>query len=429
MTRERLATRDSAGGGTLRRLLFVSRSIPLHCRGGMEYAAWDLARALLASGVETSVLTTRVPGRGERFAEEGVAVRALAGTTPGRYGHAWWRLSRRAYGEEFSGRVDGVLSVSAGACGLRASAGAAPRPPFVFQVHGTALRDLASGWRMLRPRPMLATPLRLAALARELRAYARFDAVVAVSAGLAAELARPPAAWVLDRERLALIPNGIDAGRFRFDPEARRRAREEFALPSDAPVVLSASRLHAQKGLDAGLRGFARLADESRSARYLIAGEGPDRARLESFARSLGVAGRVVFAGPIRRERLPGVMSAADVFLFTTLHREGAPLGILEALACGLPAVVSAHLREPVSWGAPVFPVEPRDPQSIASGLELAFAAGEPALREAGGSALAGAPRGSRPSLLPGELTLERTAIRYRDLFTRLLHARSEGTA
>jgi glycosyltransferase involved in cell wall biosynthesis len=389
-------------------LLFVSRSTPFHRVGGMEHAAWDLSHALAVAGARVSLLTTAIPGKPAAFEHEGVAVRALTQTLPGRYSRAWWAASRRCFLSEFSASVDAVVSVSAGAFGLLSVRGRAPEAPFVFQAHGTSLRDLRSKLSLRRPWPLITSMRHLAALPRDLRAYRRFDAVVAAGAAVADELRRAPVSWFLPRERVTLIPNGIDTTHFSPRPEARGSYRERLGIPAGALLVVSSSRLHAQKGVAHSLRGFALYVAAEPGARYLILGDGPARGRLEREARRLGLGERVVFAGAVDRARLPEWLSAGSVFLCTTLHREvGMPLNILEALACGLPVIASRHLAERDGWGEAVRGVDPRRPEEIAAALHRPWAV-----------------RGTG-SLLPQGYSLEECARRYGQLLTRLREGRA----
>jgi L-malate glycosyltransferase len=82
------------------------------------------------------------------------------------------------------------------------------------------------------------------------------------------------------------------------------------------------------------LRGFAKAALPE--ARLLLLGDGPCRAGLEGLAGELGIAGKVVFAGHV--EDTSRLYAALDVFVMSS-DTEQMPLALLEAMACGLPAV------------------------------------------------------------------------------------------
>lgn len=96
-------------------------------------------------------------------------------------------------------------------------------------------------------------------------------------------------------EKLYLIQNGIDTRLFSFSAEARQGVRQQLGIPKNSTMVISASRLHVQKGVEHGLRAFARFYKEHPEAYYLIVGDGPDRARLELLARQLNITSHVFF--------------------------------------------------------------------------------------------------------------------------------------
>jgi glycosyltransferase involved in cell wall biosynthesis len=167
-------------------------------------------------------------------------------------------------------------------------------------------------------------------------------------------------------ERMFILPNTCPIDRFaRESAQARsRRAalREEWGLGS-GPVALSVGRLTPVKGLDTLLRAFAHSGDqairrsgvqgdrpEHLNARtpdrlnalpsLLLVGEGEQRGELEALAAALGVGDRVRFAGSRPWEELPSLYAVADLFVLpSTFEPWGAV--VAEALACGLPVVVS----------------------------------------------------------------------------------------
>jgi glycosyltransferase involved in cell wall biosynthesis len=151
---------------------------------------------------------------------------------------------------------------------------------------------------------------------------------VAVSPTVAAQLS----AWGVPRRRLTVIPNGIDAAAFAFDPDARDRVRARLGLAPGTPVVGSVGRLAAPKHAERLLEAVAGLDGVT----LVLVGDGESRAGLERRARELGIAGRVVFTGESRDVR--AMYSAFDVFA-TASPRETFGLAVLEALAAGLPSV------------------------------------------------------------------------------------------
>lgn len=137
--------------------------------------------------------------------------------------------------------------------------------------------------------------------------------------------------WRLDATRVRHIPNGIDVDAFRAGQ--RHEAAPLFARDADEVIVGTVAPLRREKNLARLLRAFAALPPLPR-ARLVIAGDGGERAALEAMARDLGLAGRIVFLGPIAApERALG---SFDIFALSS-DTEQMPLTILEAMAASLP--------------------------------------------------------------------------------------------
>ncbi|MFD4476961.1 glycosyltransferase [Streptomyces sp. NPDC058471] len=161
-------------------------------------------------------------------------------------------------------------------------------------------------------------------------------ATVAVSPSVAERLGR----WGVPRQRIHVVPNGIDVERFRFDPRARIAARRQLGLPDEAFVVGGVGRLAPGKRFDVLLHALAALPQD---VRVLLVGGGPDEAKLRATAAQLGVADRVLFAGErphLSREGadLPALLAAMDV-LASPSPEEAFGLAVVEGLAAGLPVL------------------------------------------------------------------------------------------
>jgi glycosyltransferase involved in cell wall biosynthesis len=138
-----------------------------------------------------------------------------------------------------------------------------------------------------------------------------------------------------------LVAGGIHADRVHYVPNfvtevpAEAAPRHAFATPDDAPLVLAMGRLHPNKAFDVLLDALAEVPE----AILWLAGEGPERPRLEQQARELGLWSRVRFLG--WRDDVNALLRAADVFVCPSRHE---PLGnvVLEAWAQAVPVVAAA---------------------------------------------------------------------------------------
>jgi glycosyltransferase involved in cell wall biosynthesis len=137
-------------------------------------------------------------------------------------------------------------------------------------------------------------------------------------------------------DRIEVVPNGIDE---RFAPGDGREVRRRHGL-GDAPVALFLGGLKPRKNLPRLLDAWQEVTRARGDARLLVAGAGPLEARLRRRAASLGLAGRVVFAGRVAEADKVGYYRAADLFVSPS-SLEGFGFTVGEAMSCGLPVVVS----------------------------------------------------------------------------------------
>ena len=172
--------------------------------------------------------------------------------------------------------------------------------------------------------------------------------------------------------RLVTICNGIDPRPFlSLDGRAARESSlSRLGIAGDALVIGSSSRLAPDKDIESLVRSLGHLSQllADTPTVLLIAGQGPERARLEALASSLGVADRVRFLG--FQSDIRGFLSALDVFVIPTL-REGLSISLLEAMAAAKPIVASAipHNREVIEDGVTGLVVPTSNPLAIARAI------------------------------------------------------------
>lgn len=162
------------------------------------------------------------------------------------------------------------------------------------------------------------------------RTYPWADAIVAVSDGVADELALSAG---LPRERINTIYNPIVSAELLA--QAKAPLNHGWFGPKAPPVVLGVGSLDQQKNFPALLRAFARVKAQ-RPVRLMILGEGKGRAQLEGLAERLGIAGDVSLPGFV--DNPFAYMARAAVFVLSSTY-EGLPAVLVEALACGCPVV------------------------------------------------------------------------------------------
>lgn len=151
------------------------------------------------------------------------------------------------------------------------------------------------------------------------------------------------------------LTNGVDTELFRpvaptLEPGVRRR-------------IVVPRRLFAKNGVEVFLRAFPRIL-EAVDAEAVIVGDGPERARLETLARELGVSDRIRWLGARPHEEMPGLLASAELAVFPSLM-EATSVAALECMACELPVAASdvGGLPEIVDEevGALFHPADPED--------------------------------------------------------------------
>jgi len=138
--------------------------------------------------------------------------------------------------------------------------------------------------------------------------------------------------------RIEVIENGIDVQR--YGPAKDQHAlKERLGLEPARRYIVHVARHHPVKNQTTLIRGFAMAAPHLAKVDLLLVGDGPLRGELEALATNLEVADRVRFVGI--QSNVPEWLAAADAFALTSVS-EAASLTLLEAMATGLPVVVTA---------------------------------------------------------------------------------------
>jgi glycosyltransferase involved in cell wall biosynthesis len=182
-------------------------------------------------------------------------------------------------------------------------------------------------------------------------------------------------AWSGGETRSAILPNTIDTAYFtpgQPDPALLRRWGMQ-----DRRVVLTLARLESReryKGIDEIIDVLPSVAAEFPDLVYVIAGDGSDRARLETKVRDRNLGDRVVFTGYVPEAEKRDLYRAADVFAMPG-HGEGFGIVYLEAMACGTPVIASKldGSREAVREGMLGLIVNPTDPAALRAAIRSAL--------------------------------------------------------
>lgn len=202
----------------------------------------------------------------------------------------------------------------------------------VYVAHSVHLAYLRTRGSLLLA--CLRNPLHVVVLVREAVRYrlGLHRAVVALSERNRRELER---LYRVPRDKLRVIPNGVDLERFRPDAERRRRTRGALELRDETFVFLFVAHEFRKKGLAIVLAALRRLVEESRDVQLLVAGRDDPRA---VAAEMRGLEAHVRFLG--HRNDVDSLFSACDAFVLPTMY-ESFALVCLEAMATGVPVIAT----------------------------------------------------------------------------------------
>ncbi|MCC7384082.1 MAG: glycosyltransferase family 4 protein [Deltaproteobacteria bacterium] len=309
----------------------------------------ELARGLVEEGRQVTVLT-----RGRKR-----SVRAHDRVYPAQIvrlpGHGWVRRHRRYLGlyapflgRHLTGRVLHAATYSVARPLLRAIAQRGAR--LVLYVHGLEIQAAARA------------PDERAELDRVLET----DPLVVANSRRVAEMIS-----ALGARQVEVVAPAIDPAR--ITPEGTD-LRERWGV-ADRPVILTLGRLIERKGQDVVLRALPEIRRAIPGAVYVIAGRGPDRARLEALVKELHLEDAVRFAGFVDEPDLAAAYRTADVYTMiareTEEDVEGFGITYLEAAAAGRATLGgrSGGVEDAIVDGVTGRLVPPEDPGAVAAAL------------------------------------------------------------
>ncbi|MEE8168533.1 MAG: glycosyltransferase family 4 protein [Candidatus Hydrothermarchaeales archaeon] len=165
--------------------------------------------------------------------------------------------------------------------------------------------------------------------------------------------------WGAPKEKIRVIHNGVDSDVFHPSVKA-------VEFDKDAPVIFTARRLVRKNGVEYLVRAMKHVLRKE-DCSLLIAGDGPERSRLEGLASKLGISSRIIFLGLLQHREIPSYLALADVAVVPSLI-EASSLFILEAMAMDKPLVATKVGAIPeIAAGALL--VEPKDEVALADGI------------------------------------------------------------
>ena len=176
----------------------------------------------------------------------------------------------------------------------------------------------------------------------------------------------------LTGSRMAVIPNGVDTRRFAVDRGSGSRFRVLWGVPERSLLIGIVARLDPMKDHHTFLRAAAFLANSRADARFACIGAGPERytSDLKTLAGELGLGDKVIWPGLILRD-MPAAYNALDICCSSSSFGEGTSNAIAEAMACGVPCVVTDVGDSKLIIGETGVLVPPKNPEALSAGLAV----------------------------------------------------------
>lgn len=169
-------------------------------------------------------------------------------------------------------------------------------------------------------------------------------------------------------DKMVVIPNGIDSDRFKPDLEAKVKVRSEWGIPDDTLLIGMVGRLAPMKDYPTFLKAAALLCNDRQDVRFVCVGSGSEdyTQELYQLTAQLNLSEKVIWAGS--RADMPAVYNAFDILCSSSAYGEGFANVIGEAMACGIPCVVtdvgdSAWIVENVGTVVPA-----QNPEALVAG-------------------------------------------------------------
>lgn len=148
-------------------------------------------------------------------------------------------------------------------------------------------------------------------------------------------------ARVCPRDKLTTIYSGMDVSRFTPNPQQRAQSRAAWGFKPEHVVIATVARLFQRKGYEQLLPIMARVAEQHPNVRFLWIGDGAQRPDYEAELRHRNLHERTILTGLVAPERIPEILSAADILAHTS-QWEGLPRAVVQALLMCVPVVAFA---------------------------------------------------------------------------------------
>ena len=179
----------------------------------------------------------------------------------------------------------------------------------------------------------------------------------------------------VDEKKIIVIPVGVDLASVEKELEMKTLSREELGFGDKDLVLISVNRITAVKGINYLVDAFRIIKSEHENAKLLLIGSGSEESRIEKQVHDLKLTESVLHLRNVSESLLFSYYSQADVYVSPTLQDDFL-IGILEAMACGLP-IVSTGQSFLVHSGINGYVVPKKNAKAIADAVLKMYDKGE----------------------------------------------------
>jgi glycosyltransferase involved in cell wall biosynthesis len=361
---------------------------------------------------DVEVVTTAREDGVEQETREGMEFHFLPGTPPDVYSTEFNEKSYKQIQEIDRERdIDILVNESAAGAGYAKNSGTSDTLPMVSVLHNTPLsvvrtayskgglfQALYGGYSHFK---FYLTDIR--------HCYKKSERLICVSEYIKRSASLHPS---VDSDKLTVIRNGVNMNEF--------RPIETTSTNSDEFVVLYLGRVVKEKGVQYAIKANNDLVDDGVDARLLVVGPG-EYEQFERQAKDLDIQENVTFVGPVDQSELVEYYNRCDVYVLPSIHKEGLPFTVLEAMSCEKPVVASdiGGVDSAVQHDKTGYLITPRDVEDLKHRLHSLYES--PELREQ--MCAAGRERVRRAH------SLESMTEKYIRVFEKILGSSASGTA
>jgi N-acetyl-alpha-D-glucosaminyl L-malate synthase BshA len=187
---------------------------------------------------------------------------------------------------------------------------------------------------------------------------------IAVSKNLALKMI----SFGVDEDNILILRNAIDTDRFK--PINNQKIRKIYNINNNDILILFVGYLDTFKGIFELINAFDKIQQDNKNVKLMIVGTGPKKHELKDKITKMNLKNSIIFTGKLRPDEMHDYYQAADIFTLPS-YTEGLPLVVLEAMACGLPVVVSnvGGIPEVINEGENGFLISPKNEEILTKKL------------------------------------------------------------